>query len=144
MKDQKPPRAADFSCVKDGPYASVRLSPGVHAAYMQLFESNDVFSKKRRKHLERYFIRYCEIGHQALGEDKFKFEDSFADGRGKQVQVYAFKSFQFRIYGGILTVAGKRCFVGVRFDPTKKSDKANQQLLRFAANDIAELSEYRE
>lgn len=144
MKGHKQPSAVEFVCVADGPYAAVRLSPDLHREYMQLFESNDQLSKKRRKHLERYFARYCELGHQALGDDKFKFEDSFPDGRGKQVHVYAFKSFQLRLYGGILTVAGKRCFVGVRSDPAKKSDKANQQLLRLAASDIAELLEYRE
>jgi hypothetical protein len=143
MKGHKQPSAAEFERVRDGPYASVRLEPEVYRAYMQLFESNDTLSKKRRKHLERYFQRYCEIGPQALGEDKFKFEDSFPDGKGRQVHVYAFKSFQLRLYGGILTVAGKRCFVGVRVDPSKKSDKADQGLLRSAANDIAELVEYR-
>jgi hypothetical protein len=144
MKVHKQPSAAEFALVKDGPYAAVRLAPALHKDYMELFEKNDDFSKKRRKHLERYFTRYCDIGPQALGEDKFKFEDSFPDGKGKQVHVYAFKSFQLRLYGGILTVAGKRCFVGVRSDPSKKSDKADQQLLRSAANDIAELREYRE
>jgi hypothetical protein len=143
MKGQKQPSAAEFVCVKDGPYASVRLAPDRHKEYMQLFESNDQLSKKRRKHLERYFDRFCEIGPQALGEDKFKFEDSFPDGQGKQVPVYTFKSFQLRLYGGILTVAGKRCFVGVRSDLSRKSDKADQQLLKSAANDIALLLEYR-
>lgn len=142
MKGYKQPSAIEFEVVKDGVYASVRLAPDVYREYVQLFENNDQLSKKRRKHLERYFSRYCEIGPQALGEDKFKFEDSFSDGRGRQVHVYAFKSFQLRLYGGILTVANKRCFVGLRSDPSKKSDKANQQLLRAAANDIAELLEY--
>lgn len=142
MKGQKRPSAAEFALVRDGPYAAVRLAPDIHLDYMQLFESNDTLSKKRRKHLERYFHRYCELGPQALGEDKFKFEDSFPDGKGRQVHVYAFKSFQWRLYGGILTVAGKRCFVGLRVDPSKKSDKADQGLLRSTASDIAELVEY--
>lgn len=144
MKGHKQPSAAEFACVEDGPHASVRLSPDLHREYMQLFQNTDQLAKKRRKHLERYFARYCQLGHGSLGDDKFKFEDSFPDGHGKQVHVYAFKSFQLRIYGGIITVAGKRCFVGVRWDPSKKSNKANQQLLRLAADDIAELIEYRE
>jgi hypothetical protein len=143
MKGQNKPSAATFLVVQDGPHAAVRLAPDVHAEYMQLFENTDHLSKKRRKHLQRYFHRYCELGHQALGEDKFKFEDSFPDEKGRQVPVYAFKSFQLRLYGGILTVDGKRCFVGVRVDSAKKSDKADQQLLRAAANDIAHLVEYR-
>jgi hypothetical protein len=142
MNGQKRPSAVEYPVVRDGPYAAIRLSPGAHASYQQLFESNDKLSMKRRTHLARYFERFCEIGPQSLGEEKFKREDSFPDGRGGQVSVYAFKPFKWRLYGGILRVAGKRCFVGTRVDPSKKQDKANQQLLRNAANDIAELLEY--
>lgn len=142
MKGQKQSSAATFQIVREGPYATVRLAPAIHAQYRELFEKNDDISKKRRRHLERYFQRYCDIGRQALDDEKFKFEDSFPDETGRQVPVYAFKSFQWRLYGGILTVNGKRCFVGVRIDPSKKKDKADQQLLRAAANDIADLLEY--
>jgi hypothetical protein len=129
--------------VQDGPYAAVRLAPGIHAEYMTLFESNDTLSKKRRTHLTRYFQRFCELGPRSLGEEKFRWEESFSDGRGGQVPVYAFKPFKWRLYGGILTVGGKRCFVGVRIDPSKKQDKANQELLKATASDIAKLLEYR-
>ena len=137
------PSAREYPVVQDGPYATVRLAPEVHAEYTRLFESNDTLSRQRRTHLSRYFQRFCELGPQSLNEEKFKFEDSFSDGYGRQIPVYAFKPFKWRLYGGILTVGGKRCFVGVRIDPSKKQDKANQGLLRSAAEDIARLAEYR-
>jgi hypothetical protein len=142
MPGQNRPSAIGFFVVRDGPYAVVRLAPIAHAAYQQLFESNDKLSVQRRTHLARYLERFCEIGPQGLGQEKFKREDSFPDSRGNQVAVYAFKPFKWRLYGGILTVGGKRCFVGVRADPSKKQDKADQTLLRNAASDIAALAEY--
>lgn len=142
MTGQRRPSAIDFPVVQDGPYASIRLSPEIHAVYLKLIESNDTLSRQQRTHLTRYFQRFCELGPRSLGEEKFKWEDSFADAKGRQTPVYAFKPFKMRIYGGILTVAGKRCFVGVRIDVSKKQDKANQQLLKSAAADIAALAEY--
>jgi hypothetical protein len=93
--------------------------------------------------LKRYFERFCQLGPRGLNEEKFRFEDSFSDGAGGQVSVFTFKPFKWRLYGGILTVAGKRAFVGVRVDPDKKQDKANQELLKKAAADIAALAEYK-
>jgi hypothetical protein len=143
MSNKTRPSAVGYQAVQDGPYASVRLAPEIHTEYKKLFESNDTLSKQRRAHLTRYFQRFCELGPRGLGEEKFKFEESFSDGRGGQVPVYAFKPFKWRLYGGILTVGGKRCFVGVRIDPSKKQNKANQKLLASAASDIADLLEYK-
>lgn len=136
------PSAADFKMVEEGPYAAVRISPDAYGEYEKLFASDDNLSKKRRVHLKRYFDRFCQLGPKSLNEEKFKFEDNLPDGTGKHVSIYAFKPFKWRLYGGILTVAGKRTFVGVRVDPSKKQDKANQTLLRSAAIDIAGLHEY--
>lgn len=137
------PSAREYPVVRDGPYATVRLAPEIYSEYQRLFEGNDTLSRKQRTHLTRYLQRFCELGPQSLNEEKFKFEDSFSDGLGRQVPVYAFKPYQWRLYGSILTVGGKRCFVGVRIDPSKKQNKANQGLLKSAAEDIARLAEYR-
>ncbi len=142
MTGHQRPSAVEFPVVRDGPYAAIRLSPDAHAQYQQLFETNNTLAVQRRRHLARYFERFCEIGPESLGPEKFKREDSLPDGRGGHVSVYTFKPFKWRLYGGILTVARKRCFVGTRVDPDKKQDKADQQLLRAVAKDIADLLEY--
>jgi len=90
----------------------------------------------------RYFERFCELGPQSLGEEKFKLEERLPDGKGGAVAVFTFKPFKLRIYGSILTVAGKRTFVGTRAD-AKKQDKANRELLKATAIDIANLAEYK-
>jgi hypothetical protein len=56
--------------------------------------------------------------------------------------VWTFKAWKWRLYGAIVQVPGKRCFVGVNVDPNKKQDKADQKLLRNTAQKIGELLEF--
>jgi hypothetical protein len=58
------------------------------------------------------------------------------------VAVWTFKGWQWRLYGAILKVMGRRCFVGVDVDPNKKKDRADQAKLKSSAKAIAELDEY--
>jgi hypothetical protein len=44
--------------------------------------------------------------------------------------------------GPILTVAGRRCFVGLSIDPSKKQNKADRQLLVATARAAVEFFEY--
>jgi hypothetical protein len=97
MSGPTKPSALQFPVVRDGPMGTVRLSPTVHAEYQQLFQSDDKLSKQQRTHLARYFERFCELGPQCLGPEKFKWEGSFPDGRGGNVSVYAFKQFKLRV-----------------------------------------------
>ena len=142
MNGPKKPSALQFPVVRDGPSGTIRLSANVHAEYQHLFQCNDDPSKKQRTHLARYFERFCELGPQRLGEEKFKLEDRFPDGKGGTIAVYAFKPFKLRVYGGILRVGGKTTFVGTRTNE-KKQDKANRELLKAVASDIADLVEYK-
>ncbi len=57
--------------------------------------------------------------------------------------IWTFKAPKWRLYGAILSVGGKRCFVGTRVDANKKQDKADQALLKATAKDIGELQELR-
>jgi len=77
-----------------------------------------------------------------LSDEKFKKEDDFSDGHHGTVAISAFKARQWRLYGAILTVNGKRCFVGVRVDADKKRDNADQDIMKRAAKDVGDLSEY--
>jgi hypothetical protein len=112
---------------------------------VEVLEGTDEISVKRKVQLARYFREFCENAQFArrLSDQKFKNEGNFPDGQGKQVTVWTFKSWQWRLYGAILRTAGKNCFVGVKVDPAKKRDRADQQMLKATAKAIAALVEYR-
>lgn len=142
MKAQDKPSAAQFEVVCVGGMGVVRLSPAAHADYAQAIHGNDKISLQRKTHLQRYFQEFCASLRPRLSEEKFKKEANFPDGSGGQVSIWAFKAWQWRLYGSILNVAGKRCFVGTRVDAAKKQNRADQGVLRSAASDIAGLKEY--
>lgn len=139
------PRASDYEIVLEGDAGAVRLSPSAVARYRAAIAGQDALSVQRKVHLERYFRAFCERGdfHAQLNPKQFKKEGSFKDGNGTEVGVWVFKAWKLRVYGGILTVSGKRCFVGTRVDPDKKRDRADQALLRATAKDIGRLVEAR-
>jgi hypothetical protein len=139
------PRASDYETVCEGVAAAVRLAPKVYAEYCQAIAGRDKLSVQRRAHPGRYFGAFCEHldFHKRLNPQQFKREGSFKDGYGGEVVVWTFKAPKWRVYGAILTVAGKRCFVGTRVDADKKRDKADQALLKATARDIGSLAEGR-
>lgn len=139
------PRASDYEIVCEGSAGAVRLAPSAIAKYREAIAGQDVLSQRRKVQLGRYFGVFCERDdvHTQLNPLQFKKEGNFKDGNGAEVAVWAFKAWKWRVYGGILTVSGKRCFVGTRVDPDKKKDKADQALLRATAKDIGRLFEAR-
>lgn len=141
MAQNPAPRAADYEVVWQGGAATVRLAPGACAAYRQAIDGQDKLSVQRRVHLARYFREFCEHSdfHRRLNHKQFKREGSYKDGKGGEVAVWTFKAPKWRVYGAILTVDGKRCFVGTRVDADKKQDRADQTLLRATAKDIGGL-----
>ncbi|HZP18761.1 MAG TPA: hypothetical protein VFB16_01010 [Bauldia sp.] len=141
MKGLQPPTATLYDIVVRGDAADIRLAPTAYAAYVAARAGTDKISMQRKAHLERYFREFCEHNPHRLTDEKFKKEQTFATAHGK-VAVWAFKAWQWRLYGSILTVAGKRTFVGTRVDDSKKQNKANKTLLKLAADDIARLIEF--
>jgi hypothetical protein len=139
------PRASDYEVVWDGPAASVRLAPRACQKYRQAVADQDTLSVQRRTHLERYFTEFCghPVVHKRLNDQQFKREGSFKDGYGGEISIWTFKARKWRVYGAILVIGGKRCFVGTRVDSSKKQDKADQDMLRQTAKDIGGLLEVR-
>lgn len=137
--------ASTFYIACRGQVSDVRLSAGAEAEYRQAIEGKDEISVKRKVQLERYFRMFCDTVHffKYLSDQKFKNEGNFSDGRGGDVAVWTFKAWQWRVYGGILQIEGKRCFVGLFVDPAKKRGKADQQMLKSTAKGLGGLSEYR-
>ena len=142
MRGEQKPSAGTFRVVCGGEAAEIRLSPAAFREYEQAIEGKDVISLKRKTHLQRYFEEFCRSMRPRLSDEKFKKEGNFPDGKGSQVGIWVFKAWQWRLYGSIVSVEGKRCFVGTRVDAAKKQDKANQGILRNTASDIAALLEY--
>ena len=138
------PSVDNFEEVCTGETGAIRLAPDVYAAYRQAICGNGEIETKRRVQLDRYFREFCdhEYFFRRLSDQKFKNEGNFPVGKGCQVTVWAFKAWQWRLYGAILQVNGTRCFVGVNVDPNKKQDKADRKLLRDTAAKIANLQEY--
>lgn len=145
MKANLPIAASDFDVVIEGPEGVVRLSPSVMDRYLKAIEGTDEISVRRKTHLGRYFKTFCEQKEftKFLGEEKFKKQGSFRTSKGVTVAVWEFKAWQWRVYGGIFSVVGKRTFVGVEVDADKKKDKADRAKLLSAAEILAGLTDYR-
>ncbi|MDH2345518.1 hypothetical protein [Bradyrhizobium sp. SSUT77] len=122
------------------------MSPVIHTNYLQAIAGSDEISSKRKAQLERHFQEFCDHIHffKRLSDLKFKNEGNFSVGNGSSVTatVWTFKAWQWRLYGSILQVHQRRCFVGVNIDPSKKQNKANQQMLRDTAQKIGLLVEF--
>lgn len=134
-------KAADFYEAMAGDVRRVLLHDRVAAEYDPLLTAKDHLSVKRRVSLKRYFERFCSAEQHQLQQEQYKPQGSFQAGRHK-IQIWEFKAWKFRIYGATVQVGGKPCFVGVRVDPNKKKEKADQKLLQAAADDIAALDEF--
>jgi hypothetical protein len=148
MKDSSQPTARAFPLVYRGAAGDIRLGPEAHVAYtsvLELAEKSDEISVKRKTHIERYFREFCDNVdvQRRLSQEKFKKEGNFPDGHHGKIAVWAFKSWQWRLYGTTLTVEGRRCFVGMKVDDAKKQDRANQTILKNTALEIGALLEYR-
>jgi hypothetical protein len=139
------PSAMAFCLACQGGVADVRLSPEAKVHYQQVLDGTDENSVKRKVQLARYFREFCDhlLFFNRLSDLKFKNEGNFSDGLGGHVTIWTFKAWKWRLYGAILQVNGRRCFVGVNVDPAKKQDKADQQMLKSTAKVIAGLQEYR-
>lgn len=91
---------------------------------------------KERARCLKWLEMYAEDGPQFLDKTKLRNEGRFSigDRAGTVVAVLAFKAWQLRLYGGV--VQGNH-FVATEIDTSKKTDKADQQLLKRAARKLA-------
>ena len=135
--------AASFHIALEGSVGCIRLSPKAAEEFAEVCRGKDNRSVSRRRSLERAFDHFCNRGPKGLGEEKFKRQGQFSAGEGRTVVVWEFKAFAWRVYGSLLHVNGRHCFVGVRVDPDKKQDRANPETLRLTALAIGELDEFK-
>jgi hypothetical protein len=82
--------------------------------------------------------RFAEEGAENLTDEMFKFEERFNVGKaGKSIAVYAFKSFNLRVYGcyDVRTYTVFYCTHAA----IKKRDGADRDLMEAVAREVWEL-----
>jgi hypothetical protein len=91
-----------------------------------------------RVKLEATMRAYCELGPENLPPQRFKFElqHSFA---GKMTRVEAFKTRHVRFYGSCGSLGGRPVFLVTASDISKKTDAADQKILKAAGKRAHEL-----
>lgn len=85
---------------------------------------------------------YAEGGAENVpgGTERLNTNEGRYSVEGKKVRVWAFKSFQLRVYGVEGSVNGKRAFFATEVDPAKKKPKADPGALQRAAIRSVELN----
>ncbi|WP_397586696.1 hypothetical protein [Sphingobium fuliginis] len=81
--------------------------------------------------LERAMLRWCD-GH-ALTPEMFNGNEGRSVGN---LMLQVFKTHKVRLYGYETTLQGRRTFIIVERDLAKKQNKADQELLKRAKNNI--------
>lgn len=83
--------------------------------------------------LKRHFRNFGLPG--AMPPEHFKVEGRFPTGGARSInlQICAFKAFQIRIYGPVIPIDGVATFAGLEMITDKKTDRADQELLRRVA-----------
>ena len=135
-------KLAELVIVADGQAACVRLTGEAKDEWDKLRLGTDNRSTKRITQLDRYIRSFCDTVDHRAPDTHFKKEGSYPDGKTGKVAVFAFKPFQWRLYGVVCTVDGKKCFIGTKVDPEKKQDKADQELLKLAAVRMGDFEDY--
>lgn len=125
-----------FEVVRDGSVRRIMLSSKVMKDYEKAMEGKDQKSVGQRRTFERLFEYYCEEDRPINNDQQFKKEGNFG---AEKEPVWAFKAFQFRLYGTPIRWNGKETFFAVRADPSKKQNKADRRLLEATAAEVSEL-----
>lgn len=134
-------KGRDEDANRDGPvrqasgsYADVWLFGDALRAFQALATSSgDQDALRASVNLPTYFQRFADKGPNALTEKMFKKLGNAKDGKGNTIPVFEFKNYQVRVYGVIREYRGKRAFIGTACDPKKQQQKADQAMIRRAA-----------
>ena len=74
---------------------------------------------------------YCEYGPENLPPQRFKFDQQHSEA-GKKPRIEAFKGRHVRFYGACGNLGGRPVFLITGSDTAKKSNAANQSILKAA------------
>ncbi|WP_414831676.1 hypothetical protein [Afifella sp. YEN Y35] len=131
--DKRSEPSADKLCthvVKRGAYGDVWLSEDAKRDYDILIRRRDEQGARQAATIKRYFERFADGGPDYLDNSQMlKRQGRVKDGAGKQVTVFAFKAYQWRLYGVLQHYRGRPSFVGLCVDSQKKQNKADAKIL---------------
>lgn len=125
----------DLIMVQETGRRRVGLLPDVHEVFCEL-------ETRWRVRFERYFTTFGTPG-LILPPEHFKPEGRFPTGgpKSRDVMVSVFKAYQCRIYGVTVQLNAVATFVGMEIVTNKKTDRADQELLRRVARNSQPFSD---
>lgn len=122
--------------VATGSVADVWLVDEALVEYNALVLRTDANGRKAAVQLPRYFKRYAD-GNR-LSDQQYKPQGRKKSGHCA-MQIWEFKGFQYRIYGVVVDVGGKRSFIGTSTDPGKKNNKADPAIVQRALDNFVRM-----
>lgn len=87
---------------------------------------------KDKGRLRRWMEIWCRDGAANIPRENMKPQERFHDDQGRSVQVWAFKSYQARLYGFSRIVDSKETFFVTAVDPAKKDNNADPGVIKKA------------
>jgi|GEM_PF-3096417 len=115
----------------------VQKSGKRHVALLEdVWSDWDAVEPRWKAKLLHLFEKYGEPANR-LPPEQFKSEKRHSSGgrESKEIQVWAFKAFQQRLYGATVEIDGVPTFVCAAYDK-KKSNRANSSLLKSVARKL--------
>jgi hypothetical protein len=99
---------------------------------------------RRRSDLDDLIRRYCEQGPASLPPTKFNANECWFPSERAQnkVRLQAFKPWALRAYGFARQFNNRSTFFITRIDPSKKQDRADQDILHAAGVEAVTVSEF--
>jgi hypothetical protein len=85
--------------------------------------------------IRRWMEIWCRDGAANIPKENLKPQERFQDVKGRSVQIWAFKSYQARMYGFSRIVDGRETFFVTAIDPAKKNDDADPAMLKKSKNE---------
>ncbi|MDR6263993.1 hypothetical protein [Roseobacter sp. N2S] len=121
--------------VTNGRHCSVRLDKKIEKTIRKAPAIN-------RAKWETLVKHFAKLGPEDFNSTQFKREGRFSLGlaSGKKENIYVFKAYQLRVYGGYLTIGGKLNFIFVEA-LIKKKDQVTQDFLKNIAKKVGEYHE---
>lgn len=118
----------DFAVVVESDNRRVVMAKGLAKEFGKV-------AKKDKANLRSWLEIWTEDREGAISTQRFKSQDSFTDAKGRRIQIWAFKSYQARLYGFIRKIEGKETFLVTAADAAKKDDKADSAKLQRASKE---------
>lgn len=117
---------SDYAVVAESDNRRVVMAKGLAKEFQKI-------ALKDQAKLRAWMKIWTEDREGAISTQRFKSQDSFNDAKGRRIQIYAFKSYQARLYGFIRKIEGKETFLVTAADAAKKDDNADPAKLQRAS-----------